>query len=119
MSNIKFPFGDAKQVTITDAATSTIIIDDAFTIVSAGTISQAITALSLTAGDNLNIGAMVRFDVLQGATGRNIAFGAAGDAIVAPDLTGVANDRDTVELFWNGTDFASTAIAWAKIYNAV
>lgn len=118
MSNVKFPFGDAKTVTITDAATSTITIEDAYTIVSAGTISQAITALSLTAGDDLNVGSRVTFDVLQGATGRNITFGSAGDTIVAPVLTGVANDRDTIDLVWNGSEFVANAAAWAKIVDA-
>lgn len=118
MSNVKFPFGDAKQVTITDAATSTITIEDAFTIVSADTLSQAVTALSLTAGDGLNVGSIVRFDVLQGATGRNITFGSAGDTIVGAVLTGVANDRDTLDLVWNGTDFAASTAAWNKIVDA-
>ena len=119
MSNVKFPFGDAKQVTITDAATSTITIEDSLTLVSAGTISQAITALSLTAGADLNIGSLVMFDVQQGGTGRNITFGSAGDTIIGAVLTGVANDRDVIELVWNGTDFAAKTIAWAKIVDAV
>lgn len=118
MSNVKFPFGDAKAVTITDAATSTITIEDAYTYVTADTISQAITALSLTAGDDLNIGSRVTFDVQQGATGRNITFGSAGDTIVAPVLTGVANDRDTLDVVWNGTDFAASTAAWNKIVDA-
>lgn len=119
MSNIKFPAGNAKVVVMTDAATSTIAIDDTFTIVDiTGGLSQAVTGLSLTASVNLQVGAKIVLDLLQGATGRNVAFGSAGDTITAPNLTGVANDRDVLELIWNGSDWVAVG-AWFKVVDAV
>lgn len=117
MSNISFPFGNAEEVVITDAATSTITIEDALTIVSAGPIGQAITALSLAVVDRLPIGSKVVIDIQQGATGRNVAFGSAGETIVAPDLTGVDLDRDIIELVWTGSDFVALG-AWYKVVDA-
>lgn len=116
----KFPFGAADVQNVTDAATSTISIVDTFTIVNNGNgLSQAVTALSIDAVGDVQIGAKIMFDLLQGATGRNVTFGSAGDTIVAPVLTGVANDRDVLVLVWNGTDWAAETAAWNKIVDAV
>lgn len=35
----------------------------------------------------------------------------------APALTGVANDRDIIELVWNGTDWIAIG-AWYKVVDA-
>lgn len=117
MSDVNFPFGAADQQTITDAATSTVTVTGSFTVLSAGTISQAITALSISAVDKLPIGSRLQIDIQQGGTGRNVSFGSAGDTIVAPNLTGVANDRDIIELVWNGTDWVAVG-AWFKVVDA-
>ena len=73
--------------------------------------------MSLVAGIGLQVGAKVVFDLLQGATGRSVSFGSAGDTITSPDLTGVNLDRDVLELIWNGTDWVATN-AWFKVVDA-
>lgn len=117
---VRYPFGAADAKSVEDAATSTIDIVDLFTIVdNANGLSQAVTALSIDNDQGLPAGATIMFDLLQGATGRNVTFGGAGNTIVAPVLTGVANDRDVLVLVWNGTDWAAQTATWNKIVDAV
>lgn len=117
MSEIVFPFADAEVADLEDAGTMNIEIKNTLTILKkSGGFGQAVTGLSLTANKDLRIGSRVKIDIAQGATGRNVAFGSAGSTIVAPALTGVANDRDTIELVWDGTAFVGGA--WAKVVDA-
>lgn len=117
MDGIVFPLADATVVALGDAATFNVEIDDTLTIIKrTGGFGQAVTGLSLTASKDLRIGSRVKVDIAQGATGRNVTFGSAGDTIVAPALTGVANDRDVIELVWDGTAFVGGT--WQKIVDA-
>jgi hypothetical protein len=124
MGQTKFPIGGQERITIENAATSTITIANTKTYVEAGTISQAITGLSLTADEELIDGAEVIIDIQQGATGRNVSFGSAGNTIVAPNLTGVADDRDILTLTYvkgstpGSGEFVAKLAAWEKIVNA-
>jgi hypothetical protein len=112
----RFPWGPAEQISINDAAVPDLItIRNTFTIVKkTGGFSQAVTALSLQADPELLIGSKVKVQIEQGATGRNVTFGAAGSTIVAPVLTGVASDKDCIELTWDGTAFVADYV-WSKI----
>lgn len=118
MSEIKFPFGEAKVVALGDAATYNVQIANTRTVLKrTGGLSQAVTGLSLTASKDLLIGSQVKVDIAQGATGRNVTFGSAGDTIVAPALTGVASDRDVITLTWDGSAFVADSV-WQKIVDA-
>lgn len=115
MNGINFPDAHATVETLGDAATYNVAIADALTIVKrTGGLSAAVTGLSLTASKDLRIGSKVKVDIAQGATGRNVTFGSAGNSIVAPVLTGVASDRDTITLTWDGVAFVADSI-WQKI----
>lgn len=112
---IKFPFGAADVQEPAFAATLNQTIKNTLTIVKV-TVTAAITGLSLTADSELVIGSKVKVDIIQDATGRNVTFGSAGSSIVAPALTGVADDRDTIELTWDGAAFVGGA--WQKVVDA-
>lgn len=117
MSEIVFPFADAEVADLPDAGTMNIEIKNTLTILKkSGGFGQAVTGLSLTANKDLRIGSRVKIDIAQGATPRNVTFGSAGSTIVAPALTGVASDRDTIELVWDGTAFVGGE--WAKVVDA-
>jgi hypothetical protein len=115
---IQFPFGDCAQKSITDAATSTVTIDNTVTqLRKEGGFGQAVTGLSLLAAPGLRKGAQVNVRIEQGATGRNVTFGSAGSTIVAPALTGVANDIDVITLEWDGSAFKAVT-TWQKVFDA-
>jgi hypothetical protein len=118
-ATIKYPFGVAATESINDAAVpDTITISNNLTLVSrAGGFGQAVTALNLLADSGLEIGARVKVDIAQGATGRNVTFGSGGSTIVAPVLTGVADDRDVIWLTWTGSAFVADVV-WQKIVDA-
>ena len=113
-----FPFADADVQTLGDTATMTQTITNTYTILQRLTgFGQAVTGLSLQAAPDLKIGSRVKIDILQNATGRNVTFGSAGSTIVGQVLTGVASDRDTVTLTWNGTAFIADSV-WQKTFDA-
>lgn len=111
-----FPFADADVQSIEDAAAVTVTIKSTLTILQGSAFGQNVT-LSLAAEPGLRKGSRVIVDVAQGATPRDVAFGSAGETIVAPALTGVANDRDLVALVWTGDKFIAET-AWQKIVDA-
>lgn len=113
---VKFPFGDADVQSPSFSATPTYDIVSTMTIIKLSP-TAAITALSLQASKDLMPGSKVKIDVSQDATGRNVTFGSAGSSIVAPALTGVANDRDVIELTYDGSAFVADS-AWQKIVDA-
>lgn len=112
MGSVKYPFGKATKLAPAYAAVQAITIDNQLTFLTLAALTGA-CELDLTAGDDLEAGAEVVIDVIQGATGRNVTLDAN---IVAPDLVGVANDRDTITLKWDGTAFVGGA--WAKVIDA-
>jgi hypothetical protein len=115
MNGINFPDAHATVEALGDAATYNVAIADTLTVLKrTGGLSQVVTGLSLTASKDLRIGSKVKVDIAQGATGRNVTFGSAGSTIVAPVLTGAANDRDSISLTWDGTAFVADTI-WQKI----
>lgn len=115
MNGIKFPFAPATVELLGDAATYNVEIVDTLTILKRiGGLGQIVTGLSLTANKDLPIGSKVKVDIAQGATGRNVTFGSAGNTIVAPVLTGVASDRDAITLTWDGVAFTADTV-WQKI----
>lgn len=115
---VLFPVGNCDQQSIADAATSTVTIHDTYTqLRKTGGFSAAVTGLSLQAHPELRKGAVVQIRIEQGATGRNVSFGSAGSTIVAPNLTGVANDIDVLTLEWDGSAFKATD-NWEKVVDA-
>lgn len=72
------------------------------------------TTINLTAGSDLQVGATLTIDVVQGGTGRNLVL---GTNIVGDDLTGVADDRDVLVLKYTATD-TWVLISNTKIVNA-
>lgn len=118
MDGINFPFAKATVEALGDAATYNVEIKDTKTILRrTGGLGQAVTGLSLKANRDLLPGSEVIVDITQGATGRNVTFGSAGTAIVAPALTGVTSDRDTITLVYDGTSFVAKSV-WQKIFDA-
>ncbi len=112
MGFVKFPFGEASSSAPAHAATHNIDITNQLTVLKFTSLAAAIT-INLLPSSELEVGAEVLIDVVQGGTGRNVTL---GDNVVAPDLTGVANDRDTIRLMWNGTEFIGGA--WDKVVDA-
>lgn len=115
MNTIKFPFGPATLETPDSAAAISVNVQNTKTMIEISPV-EAVT-LDLVASDELLPGAEVKIDIIQDATGRAVTFGGTGATIVAPDLVGVANDRDTIELTWNGTAFVGGV--WEKVFNAI
>lgn len=112
MQKVKYPFGDATRLTPAHAATHNITIENQLTFIKLTGMTGAPT-INLTPGADLEPGAQVVIDVVQGATERNVTL---GTNIVALDLTGVANDRDRITLTWDGAEFIGGA--WQKIVDA-
>lgn len=114
MDKVLWPFGEADVLTPDYAAEVALEIENNLTIIKAPTLTGALE-FTLTADPELRPGAKVIIDVTQGATGQDVTFAAGGD-VVAPDLTGVANDRDIIELTWDGSEFVGGL--WQKVVDA-
>lgn len=112
MGVVRYPMGPATKLAPAHAAVHNITIDNTTFLKLTG-LAAAIT-INLAADAGLEPGTEVHIDVVQGATGRNVT---PGTGMVAMPLTGVANDRDTLLLKWNGTEFIGGA--WAKVVDAV
>ena len=120
MTKVRYPFGPADVITVTDGDLSSVAIQSNRTILE---ISGLTGAETLNLGDlsedaEIITGSELSIVVSQGATGRNVTLG-TGFHAGAPDLTGVANDVDVLELFFNGTSFVPKTAAWNKIVDAV
>ena len=112
---VKFPFGAADVIQPGDAATITVDVKNTFTIIKfpAGALGGNRT-LNLTASQDTMPGSRVKVDVVQNTPARNLSF---GSNIVAPALAGVVNDRDAIELVWDGEQFVGGT--WEKVVDAV
>jgi len=113
MGQTIFPFGAADAQAI--SATTALSISDTLTIVTISGQSAAV-ALTATFSDQLLIGSRVIIKAVQGATGYNVTLG-TGFAASAADLTGVANDTDIIELYYDGTSLVNLQ-GWTKIVDA-
>lgn len=110
-----FPEGNADVQSPASAAAYSLPVANTNTIIQ---LAPAVAGtLDLLPSSELKAGSKVMVDVDQGATGRNITFGSTGSTIVAPNLTGVANDRDVIELVWTGSEFVALG-AWFKVVDA-
>lgn len=99
-SEIKFPFGDAQDITIAaTGATAVTVIDTAYNSVIPTLTGNA--TLTVTAGSQLKAGARISLVVKTTATE---TFTFAGD-IVAPLVTGVAGKTWSQSFYYNGTKF--------------
>ena len=116
MANTKYPFGSSDVQVITGTGTKAVAISDNFTILNLSTITGAIT-LNLTFDQSIQVGARIVIHVVQDGTGQDVVLG-TGFAASAVDLTGVANDEDLLELYYNGTSMIPFTAAWAKIVDA-
>jgi len=114
-NNIKFPFGAAEVEAVTGTGAKAITVKDNLTVVNAASLTGNVT-LNLTFETGLEVGARMIIHAVQGATGRNVILG-TGFAASAADLTGVANDEDIIELFYNGTAMVNFS-GWNKIVDA-
>lgn len=102
MSNNKrilWPAGAPDHQTPDYAATIELAIYDNLTIVDMPTLTGAPT-VNLTADAELRNGAQVIINVDQDGTGRNVTW---GSSVEGDDLSGVANDKDTVVMVYNKT----------------
>jgi len=117
---INWPFAAADSQDLTDSDSVTLQINNAFTIVQSdtGDISQAITELNVDANDELPVGSILIILIEQGSTGRNVTMGDEFDTVHAPNLTGVANDKDLLVMYWTGTVWVAVTAAWQKILDA-
>lgn len=115
-NNIKYPFGAAEVEAVSGSGAKAITVKDNLTIIEAASLTGAAT-LNLTFETGLEKGAKMVIHVVQDGTGRNVTLG-TGFAASAPDLTGVANDEDIIELWYNGTAMVPLTAAWNKIVDA-
>jgi len=113
---IRYPWGPADVQTV-DGATGTLTpaIKNSKTTLIYTAPAGAVT-LNLALNENLQKGDTLFIDVDQPSTGRNFTLGTGFDAD-APDLTGVANDRDVLEFEFDGTAFRAKG-NWEKIVDA-
>lgn len=116
----KFPFG-AADVPTQEATTGALSyeINNLKTFIKLSGLTGIVTAINLTIADNIQAGAELIIEVVQGATGRNVAInGSTGFDSNVPDLTGVANDVDVIRLEYDGSAFVATQL-WNKTVDAV
>lgn len=112
MEKIIWPFGPADVLTPEYAAEMNINIDNNRTIVQLPSLTGAPT-LDLVPHAELKVGAEVFIEADQGATARNVTF---GTNIEGDGITGVANDKESVHLVYNGAKFR--VISVTKIVDA-
>ena len=117
MANTKYPFGSPESTSITGTGTKAVVASDNLILLNISALTGAVT-LNLTFDQSIQVGARIVIHAIQGATGQNVVLG-TGFAASAVDLTGVANDEDILELYYNGTEMVPFSAAWAKIVNAV
>jgi len=112
---VKYPFGPADVQALTGTGAKAVTVYDLLTIINLSSMTGNVT-INLTFGDALPIGARMVIKAVQGATGRNVVLG-TGFGASAADLTGVANDEDIIELYYDGTSMINLA-GWQKIVDA-
>lgn len=112
---VRYPFGPADVQSLTGTGTKAIAVSDALTVLNLTALTGAVT-INLTFNEVLPVGSRMIVHAVQGATGQDVVLG-TGFAASAADLTGVANDEDIIELYYNGTSMINFA-AWQKIVDA-
>jgi hypothetical protein len=115
MADTKFPFGLPDTQAIVGTGAKAVTVYDHLTILELSALTGNVT-LNLTFGQSYIKGARMTINVVQGSTGRDVALG-TGFAASAADLTGVANDTDVIELYYNGTSMIPFS-DWEKIVDA-
>lgn len=101
---IKYPFGEATVINdLQDLDTlAPAAIWNNLTIIKVPALGQNAT-LNLTLDSELEDGALLKIDMNQGATGRNLTL---GTGFVGSGITGVANDKDTIEAVYDSVEAA-------------
>lgn len=97
---IKFPFGEADSVTLEDAATLALTVNNTKTIASVS-LGQAAT-LNVTPNAELPVGSELHLKVTSDATGRDVTL---GSNITGPTLAGAANKTKVATFVFDGTNF--------------
>lgn len=115
-ATIQWPYAAADyQLANASTGTLTPVISSSKTILKYTAPAGALT-LNLDIDDNVKAGDELTIYVDQGATGRNVTLGTGFDS-EAPDLTGVANDSDVINLVFDGTAFLAKS-TWLKVVDA-
>ena len=115
--NIRYPFGAADVQSITGSGAQAITVDDLLTILELSALTGGVTInLTFESTPPVPVGARMIIHAVQGGTGQNVTLGTGFDAAAA-DLTGVANDEDIIELYYNGTAMVPFS-DWIKIVDA-
>ena len=116
IATINWPFGAADyQLADDQTGTLTPSIKNSKTILKYTAPAGALT-LNLDIDSEVKAGAELTIYVFQGATGRNVTLG-TGFNSQAPDLTGVANDADVINLVYDGSAFLAKS-TWLKVVDA-
>ncbi len=115
MGDTKFPFGLPDTQAITGTGAQAVTVSDHLTILELSALTGNVT-LNLTFDQNFAKGSRMTILTTQGATGRDVALG-TGFAASAADLTGVSNDVDIIEVYYNGTAMVPFS-DWEKIVDA-
>ena len=115
MADTKFPFGLPNTQAVTGTGAQALTVFDHLTILELSSLTGNVT-LNLTFDQNFAKGARMIIHTTQSATGRDVALG-TGFAASAADLTGVSNDTDIIELYYNGTAMVPFS-DWEKIVDA-
>ena len=102
---VLWPFGAADVVSPVFAVNISVDVENTLTIVKMPVLTAA-TNIDLVIDSEIRVGAMLIVQADQGATGRNVAF---GTNIIGDDLVGVANDKDTVTMVYDGSMFRITS----------
>lgn len=113
--NVRFPFGPADVQALSGTGTKAVVVDDLLTVINLTALTGTVT-VNLTFETGLPVGARMIVHAVQGGTGQDVVLG-TGFAASAADLTGVANDEDIIDLYYNGTSMINLA-GWQKIVDA-
>lgn len=100
MSKVKFPFGPADVITMTDAATIALEITNTKTIASVS-LSQAAT-INVTPEDDLPIGSELHLKVTSDGTARDVTL---GTNITGPTLAGTISKTKVQTFVYDGSAF--------------
>jgi len=99
-TRIKFPIGEATYLTKDAVASVTDTIWNNKTVIKITGLTEGLT-VNLTPDSEIEDGAKVIVDVVQGATKQDITWGAN---MVAVAVTGVASDRDSYSFTYSATE---------------
>lgn len=117
MAKVRYPFGPADSKSL-DGVGGSVAIESTKTVLKLSALTGAATVdLDIDSKEVIH-GSELIIEAAQGATGRNVALG-TGFHADAPDLTGVDDDIDQIECWYDADDklFKAKTAAWVKTHD--